>query len=127
MGYQLLSASEQVWFWIEFDLKSVLSRFEDTIVGQFFGHTHTEIYSLTFEDPNDSTSRPTSVIYSAPSLTTYTDFNPAYRIYTIDGERRGSTYKVIDWEGRTRNMRTVNKFFEVEQGVSQSIKSVQRY
>jgi sphingomyelin phosphodiesterase len=77
-----------------------LLRFEDTIVGQFFGHTHSELLYLTFEDPNNSSSRPTSTIYSAPSLTTYTDFNPAYRIYTIDGERKGTTYKVIDWEGR---------------------------
>lgn len=79
----------------------LVNRFEDTIVGQFFGHTHSEEYYLTFEDPNSSNSRPTSVIYSAPSVTTYTEFNPAYRIYNIDGEQRGSTYKVIDWEGKS--------------------------
>lgn len=77
----------------------LVNRFEDTIVSQFMGHTHSELYYLTFLDPNDSTSRPTSVIHSAPSVTTYTEFNPAYRIYTIDGERTGTTYKIIDWEG----------------------------
>ncbi|PAV83136.1 hypothetical protein WR25_23951 [Diploscapter pachys] len=38
------------------------------------------------------------VIFSAPSLTTYSSSFPAYRIYTIDGNYPGSSFSVIDWE-----------------------------
>lgn len=71
---------------------NLINRFEDTIVGQFVGHTHSELYWLTFENMEDSSSRPTSIAYSAPSATTYSDFFPAYRVYTIDGKRRDSTF-----------------------------------
>lgn len=71
---------------------NAVNRFEDTIVGQFFGHEHSEEYSMTYLDIDDFTSRPTSVIFSAPSVTTYSSYNPAYRIYTIDGNYQGSTY-----------------------------------
>ncbi|PAV91194.1 hypothetical protein WR25_09182 [Diploscapter pachys] len=53
---------------------------------------------MTYKDMNDHTSTPTSVIFSAPSVTTYPDHQPAYRIYTIDGNYPGSTYSVIDYE-----------------------------
>uniref|UniRef100_A0A1I7XUQ1 Saposin B-type domain-containing protein n=1 Tax=Heterorhabditis bacteriophora TaxID=37862 RepID=A0A1I7XUQ1_HETBA len=51
----------------------VVNRFQNIIVGQFFGHTHSEEFYITYDDPEDSSSRPTSVVYSAPSLTTYSD------------------------------------------------------
>ncbi|CAD5234594.1 unnamed protein product [Bursaphelenchus xylophilus] len=75
----------------------LVNRFEDTIVGQFVGHTHKSQVYLTFEDPEDATSRPTSVSYSGPSATPYDGVNPGYRIYTIDGVRNNSTYKIIDF------------------------------
>uniref|UniRef100_A0A914E8U7 Sphingomyelin phosphodiesterase n=1 Tax=Acrobeloides nanus TaxID=290746 RepID=A0A914E8U7_9BILA len=77
---------------------NAVNRFEDTIVGQFFGHTHSEQYYMTYADPEDHTSRPTSVIFSAPSATPYSRYNPGYRIYTIDGNYTGSTYQVLDFE-----------------------------
>ncbi|VDM74401.1 unnamed protein product [Strongylus vulgaris] len=76
----------------------VINRFQNTIVGQFFGHTHSEEFYVTYEDPESASTRPTSVVYSAPSLTTYSEYFPAYRIYKIDGAYKGSSYQVIDFE-----------------------------
>lgn len=41
---------------------------------------------------NDYHSRPTQMMYIGPSVTTFVNLNPAYRIYTIDGVRNDSTY-----------------------------------
>ncbi|VDM54909.1 unnamed protein product, partial [Angiostrongylus costaricensis] len=67
--------------------------FRNTVVAQFFGHTHSEEFYITYEDPQSSSSRPTSVVYSAPSITPYSEYFPAYRIYSIDGAYNGSTYR----------------------------------
>ncbi|KAF8382030.1 asm-3 [Pristionchus pacificus] len=75
----------------------VINRFEDTITAQFFGHTHSEEFNMFYENPDDASSRPTGVTWSAPSLTTYSEYFPAYRVYTIEGQYAGSQYRVIDW------------------------------
>ncbi|PAV76775.1 hypothetical protein WR25_16225 [Diploscapter pachys] len=76
----------------------IVNRFANTISGQFYGHTHYEMFYMTYSDMNDYTSTPTSVVFSAPSLTPYDRYFPAYRIYTIDGNYPGSSFSVIDWE-----------------------------
>ena len=60
----------------------IISRFEDTIVGQFHGHTHYDHFVIHY-DPNNS-SRPTNVGYISPSVATYTGLSPGYRIYHVD-------------------------------------------
>uniref|UniRef100_A0A914PM50 Sphingomyelin phosphodiesterase n=1 Tax=Panagrolaimus davidi TaxID=227884 RepID=A0A914PM50_9BILA len=87
---------------------NAVNRFEDTIVAQFFGHTHSEEYNVVYEDPENAQSRPTGIVYSAPSLTTYSEFNPAYRIYTIDGNYPGSSFRVIDFEEYFLNLTVAN-------------------
>uniref|UniRef100_A0AAF5I0N5 Sphingomyelin phosphodiesterase n=1 Tax=Strongyloides stercoralis TaxID=6248 RepID=A0AAF5I0N5_STRER len=71
----------------------IVNRFSETITGQFFGHVHIDGFTVFYEDMNDIHSKPTGVLYSAPSVTTYSDLNPAYRIYEI--ENFGS-YRIID-------------------------------
>lgn len=39
---------------------------------------------MFYEDMNDANSKPTGLLYSAPSVTTFKNLNPAYRIYNID-------------------------------------------
>uniref|UniRef100_A0A914DSH6 Sphingomyelin phosphodiesterase n=1 Tax=Acrobeloides nanus TaxID=290746 RepID=A0A914DSH6_9BILA len=91
------SASEAYEGWA-INYYNLVNRFEDTIVAQFFGHTHSEQYYMYYLDPEDATSRPTSVIFSAPSVTTYSQYNPAYRIYTIDGNYPGSSFQILDFQ-----------------------------
>uniref|UniRef100_A0A0K0FK32 Sphingomyelin phosphodiesterase (inferred by orthology to a human protein) n=1 Tax=Strongyloides venezuelensis TaxID=75913 RepID=A0A0K0FK32_STRVS len=85
---------------------NIINRYENTVMAQFFGHTHSEEYYLTFENINNGRSRPTSVIYSAPSVTTYSEYNPAYRIYTVDGNYDGSSYQLLDFEEWYLNLTT---------------------
>jgi sphingomyelin phosphodiesterase len=87
---------------------NAVNRYEDTIVAQFFGHTHSEEYYVIYENPEDGKSRPTGVVYSAPSLTPYHQYNPAYRIYTIDGNYPGSSFRVIDFEEYFLNLTVAN-------------------
>uniref|UniRef100_A0A0K0E8I4 Sphingomyelin phosphodiesterase n=1 Tax=Strongyloides stercoralis TaxID=6248 RepID=A0A0K0E8I4_STRER len=85
---------------------NLINRYENIIMAQFFGHTHSEDFYLTYENMNNGRSRPTSVIYSAPSVTTYSDYNPAYRIYIVDGNYEGSSYQLLDFEEWFLNLTT---------------------
>ncbi|PAV87727.1 hypothetical protein WR25_03763 [Diploscapter pachys] len=66
----------------------VVQRFADTITAQYFGHDHNDFFIVFYENMDDVNSRPVSVGYAAPSVTTYSNLNPAYRIYTLDASNR---------------------------------------
>ena len=68
---------------------SFIYRYELTITAQFFGHTHFDEFEL-FYDPKDL-SRAVSVSYICPSVTSFINLNPGYRIYYVDGDRDHST------------------------------------
>ncbi|MEL6741322.1 MAG: metallophosphoesterase, partial [Planctomycetota bacterium] len=59
----------------------VIERFADTVVAQFFGHTHTDELELMFAD--DSRDRAFALGYVSPSLTTFIDLHPGYRVYDV--------------------------------------------
>jgi len=82
----------QWWSW---NYYKMINRYENTVRGQFFGHTHSDSFTLFFENANH-TARATNVMYVAPSITTYSNHNPAYRIYEIDGNRPDSSYSVLN-------------------------------
>lgn len=58
----------------------LIRQYAPIIKTQLFGHTHDDSFYLTYSEDN-SASDPVSVAYVAPSVTTYTDLNPSYRIY----------------------------------------------
>ncbi|KJH49735.1 Ser/Thr phosphatase family protein [Dictyocaulus viviparus] len=62
----------------------VIQRFSDTITAQFFGHVHTDYFTVFYENMHNISSAPVGVLYAAPSVTTFSDMNPAYRIYEIN-------------------------------------------
>ena len=63
-------------------LKVLLERYQHIISGYFSGHTHMDELTLVEEYHND---KKYSVInYICPSLTTYSDFWPSYRVYNAD-------------------------------------------
>ncbi|KAG6920321.1 sphingomyelin phosphodiesterase 1, partial [Chelydra serpentina] len=49
-------------------------RFEGTIAAQFFGHTHVDEFEMFYDE--ETLSRPVSVAFVAPSVTTYVNLNP---------------------------------------------------
>lgn len=64
------------------ELARVASRFENTVVGQFYGHTHQDEF-IVFYEP-EASARATNVAFISPSVATWTNLNPSYRIFTSD-------------------------------------------
>lgn len=87
--------TETVTPWAE-NFQRIITRYESTVMAQFYGHRHQDEFTL-FRDANDTT-RALSIGYAGPSITTASNYNPAYRIYTVDGERENSTWAVLDHE-----------------------------
>jgi len=66
----------------------IVNRFNETITGQFFGHTHKDEFVIFYDD----NLNPTAVQLIAPSVTTFTNINPSFRIFAYDT----STYDLLD-------------------------------
>ena len=85
-------------------------RYESTIAGQFFGHSHSDSLQVYYDETD--TSRPVrlasvsethsqcttvhtlctcSFAMVGPSVTPFSDLNLGYRIYTIDGDHDKTT------------------------------------
>ncbi|XP_070394579.1 sphingomyelin phosphodiesterase-like [Dermacentor albipictus] len=64
----------------------IVERFSSTVVGQFYGHTHYDEAIVYYSSVDRS--RPFGLAFVAPSVTTYTFLNPAYRIYEVDSESK---------------------------------------
>uniref|UniRef100_A0A7E4V112 Sphingomyelin phosphodiesterase n=1 Tax=Panagrellus redivivus TaxID=6233 RepID=A0A7E4V112_PANRE len=86
----------------------LVNRFEGTIMAQFYGHTHFDHFYMYF-DEFDPSSRPTGVAIVGPSVTTYSHVNPAYKIYTIDGDYDGSSFTMIDEDTYWANITRANE------------------
>ncbi|CAF3638427.1 unnamed protein product [Rotaria socialis] len=80
--------------------------YENTIAGQFFGHVHEDEFTV-FYDEIDQT-RPVSMAYIGPSLTTYSSLNPDYSIFTVDGDYPGSSYWALDHRTVIMNLTATN-------------------
>ncbi|XP_077989820.1 sphingomyelin phosphodiesterase-like [Glandiceps talaboti] len=91
------------WSW---NYYTIINRYESTVAGQFFGHTHTDSFEIFYDE--DTFSRPLSVAYIAGSVTTQPTMNPAYRVYDIDGDYAGSSRMVIDHHTHIMNISHAN-------------------
>jgi len=78
------------------NLYDIVNRYENTITGMFFGHHHKDQFAVFYA--NGSLDDPIHVAYVGPCLSTSDAFWPAFRIYTIDGNYQGSSYRVLDHE-----------------------------
>ncbi|XP_071502433.1 sphingomyelin phosphodiesterase-like [Diadema antillarum] len=83
----------------------IVKRYESTIMGQFFGHTHRDQFKIFYADT--VTRRPISVAYVAGAITP-TAQNPGYRVYTMDGNYTGSTWAVLDHDNYYMNLTEAN-------------------
>lgn len=54
-------------------------RYESTITGQFFGHTHLDEFQMFYDE--ETMSRPLGVAFIAPSVTTYVNLNPGELLF----------------------------------------------
>ena len=74
----------------------IVHRYESTIIAQFFGHTHNDQFEI-FYDLEDE-KRAVNIAYISPSVTTLPYKNPSYRIYSVDGDYKNSTFQILDHE-----------------------------
>jgi len=81
----------------------IINRYENTVVGQFFGHTHSDQFIMFYENGNFS-GRPTNVMYVAPSVTTFSWRMPTYRVYTVDS----ISFEVLETETYMLNLTEAN-------------------
>jgi sphingomyelin phosphodiesterase len=61
----------------------ILKRYEATIKGQFFGHTHFDEVRVYY----DEKKAPVGVGYLGASVTPFEHVNPSYSVYTVDGDQ----------------------------------------
>ncbi|CAF0864468.1 unnamed protein product [Didymodactylos carnosus] len=83
----------------------IINRYENTVTGQFFGHTHNDEFMIFYDEL--TMKRPVSVAYVAPSLTSYSSMNPGYRMYSID---MSNTSYVVDHRTNILNLTATNWF-----------------
>ena len=81
----------------------VVNRFANTIVGQFYGHTHTDSF---YVQPSESdTEIAAGAAFVVGSVTTYEDLNPGYRIFSIDSVNGA----LVDHQTHIADLEAANK------------------
>lgn len=80
----------------------LVDRFEHIIRGQFFGHTHDDVISVT---RGTFSGDPTGIIFMPGSLTTYQNKNPSFRIYDVDP----TTMLITNYANYRLNVTEANK------------------
>jgi len=93
----------KAWSW---NYYKIVNRYEGTIAGQFFGHSHKDYFEIFYDESNHT--RATNIAYVGPSVTTYSYINPGYRIYTVDGNYKNSSRVVLDHETYILNLTEAN-------------------
>ncbi|KIK55591.1 hypothetical protein GYMLUDRAFT_230950 [Collybiopsis luxurians FD-317 M1] len=67
----------------------ILQRYKDTIVGQFFGHSHKDQFEIAYSDySNQIAANAVGVGLICPALTP-TSGNPAFKVYDVDPDTYG--------------------------------------
>lgn len=88
------------------EYRRIVNRFENTVVAQFTGHTHREEFHLYYD--HEEPTRATSISYVGGSGTSFSNVNPNYRVYYIDGSESDPTWAVVDYETWSYNMTDAN-------------------
>ena len=82
--------------------RAIINRFRNIIRGQFFGHTHLDMFQVASSlTPNDP---PAGVLYIVPSLTTHTAHQPSFRVFDMDAE----TLQIVDYQSYRLNLPKAN-------------------
>lgn len=84
----------------------IVYRFESTIRGAFFGHTHGDSWSVFYDQ--DNYTRPVAVYFVSPSGTTGTQHNPAFKVFEVDAGHVDATWAVLDATAYSANLTEAN-------------------
>lgn len=66
---------------------AIVQRYAHIIRGQFTGHTHWDHFEL-FYDSSSKTKKAINANYIAPSMTTYLNSLPSFRVFEADSETK---------------------------------------
>ncbi|CAD8140740.1 unnamed protein product [Paramecium pentaurelia] len=80
----------------------VIERFEHVVSGLFYGHTHSDQISHIRSRID---GRYIKTIYIAPSVTTFTRYNPSFRVFYFNGK----TNQIIDFSQYRLDLAKANK------------------
>ncbi|GAB7354438.1 hypothetical protein MBLNU459_g4927t2 [Dothideomycetes sp. NU459] len=85
--YEALPAPSDLYY-------QIIDRFNNTIRGTFFGHTHEDEFGVFYANnaTEKSAEAAVGVAYIMPSVTTYQDLNAGFRYYLVDPD----TFQVMD-------------------------------
>ncbi|KAF2354919.1 Calcineurin-like phosphoesterase domain ApaH type [Trinorchestia longiramus] len=85
----------------------IVTKYSDVVTGIFSGHQHLDQWEVIYDSENST--RPTSVVYIAPSATTFREHSPSFRTFTVDGgEGSESSWTVVDHHTYTANLTIAN-------------------
>ncbi|KAE8147116.1 Metallo-dependent phosphatase-like protein [Aspergillus avenaceus] len=85
-------------------LDRIINRYSNTIVALFFGHTHTDLFQISYPDYSARSADTASAIgYVTPSMTPDSGA-PAFRIYDVDPV----TFAVLDYTVYTADITSSN-------------------
>lgn len=79
----------QAWL---FNYLRICERFQNTIKGQYFGHTHRAEFRVIYTPEDVGVEKPIGVLLIAPSIVSYSQTNPAYRIVKLDKDANIDNY-----------------------------------
>ncbi|KAL7643927.1 UNVERIFIED_CONTAM: hypothetical protein RMT77_005936 [Armadillidium vulgare] len=86
----------------------LVSRYAHIIRGQFYGHSHLDEFRIHYDvkDPRV----PVGVEYITPNNGPFTNLNPSYRIYHVDGDHPETTRHILDYDTYVMNLTHANIF-----------------
>ncbi len=100
--------NDDCWSTWSNQFERIIVRFESIIMGQFYGHTHKDEIQI-FYDTSEKPSRPVNSLYVGGATTAYTDANPGFKVYHVDGAGgSGSTWEILDHETWIYNLTEAN-------------------
>lgn len=80
----------------------IVARFSHIIKAQFNGHTHFDELQVFY----DEEKKPINIAWNGGSLTSYTQLNPNYKIYDVDGK----DLRVINYQNWMYNLSAANLY-----------------
>ncbi|KAK3870502.1 hypothetical protein Pcinc_024280 [Petrolisthes cinctipes] len=86
----------------------IITRFESTIRGMFFGHKHKDSFQVLY-DPDSNYTRPVAAVFIPGAGTTGDVHMPAFRLYQVDGGHDAATWTILDTETYNMNLTLANQ------------------
>jgi sphingomyelin phosphodiesterase len=106
LGHMAPTESDCWTVWAQ-NFYEIVNRYKNIVKAQFYGHTHFDEFKLYYNIYNRSEA--INPAWVGASLTPFTDLNPGYKIFTVDGARgKDSTWNVLEHETWIYNLTEAN-------------------